>query len=164
MSDTPIRVLLVDDEPELVQFLSKRLKRKGLEATEATSGKEGLKLARKHNFDVAVLDLKMPEMDGLQVLRELRKIQPFIQVVMLTGHGSIETALESGREQAFRFLAKPAEFNELVTVIEEGADIKRKELRQAFDDEVAELISSSMDPADILAETKRLRQKYDQMK
>ncbi len=164
MSDTPIRVLLVDDEPELVQFLSKRLKRKGLEATEATSGKEGLKLARKHTFDVAVLDLKMPEMDGLQMLHELRKIQPFIQVVMLTGHGSIETALESGREHAFRFLAKPAEFKELLTVIEEGAEIKRKELRQAFDDEVSELISSSMDPADILNETKRLRQKYDQMK
>ena len=162
MSERAIQVMLVDDEAELVEFLAKRLKRKGLDVTAMTSAKEALDKLDDQAFDVVVLDLKMPEMDGLQALREIKARQPFTQVVMLTGHGSLDTALESGRQHAYRFLSKPAEFSELLEVVKEAAARKRKDLRRAYDEEVAELMSTVMDPSDILTGSKKLREKYFQ--
>jgi DNA-binding NtrC family response regulator len=162
MSESKIRVLLVDDEQELIEYMVKRLSHKGFEVKGATSGAEALEAAENQTFDVAVLDLKMPEMNGIEVLQRLKEIQPMMQVIMLTGHGSMDSALESGRHDAFRFLVKPYEVQGLVDAIEEGFAKKRRDQKAAFDEAINELISSSSSPHEIMAETRRLRQEYEQ--
>lgn len=162
MDAPPTRVLLVDDEEDLTRFMAKRLRRKGIDVASCASGPAALRLSREQPFDVVVLDLKMPEMDGLEALRRLKAAHPNCQVIMLTGHGSFDTALESGRHDAFRFLTKPTPFEELLEVIREAAAEGRRRLRQAFDAEMDKLIAETSDPRDLLNETKRLREKYGQ--
>lgn len=161
--NTPeIRVLLVDDEAELIEYMAKRLAKKGLTVEAVTSGREAIERAARHTFDVAVLDLKMPEMDGIEVLRSLHETQPFLQAIMLTGHGSIDSALESGRHNAFRFLVKPHEMEKLLRAIQEAFDNRRKMLKEAFMEELIELNSSVSSPLDLVENTNRLRAKYEQ--
>ena len=95
MKDKPnIRVLLIDDEETLLEYLSKRLLKKGFTVKVAVSGEEALGAAKEEQFDVAVVDLKMPGIDGVETQKRLREIQPFLQCIVLTGHGSIDSALE----------------------------------------------------------------------
>lgn len=162
MDDIPTRVLLVDDEEDLVRFLEKRLRRKGFDVASCCSGPSALRLAAERVFDVVLLDLKMPEMDGIEALRRLKALQPHTQVIMLTGHGSFDTALESGRHDAFRFLSKPATFGEVVEVIRDAQEARRRALRETFNAEIGSLIADRTDPRDILSETKRLQEKYEQ--
>ena len=162
MSDHIIRILLVDDEQELVDYLAKRLRKKGHEVVGVTSGKEAIEQVTTQIFDVAVLDLKMPEMDGIEVLKHLKEAQPYLQVVMLTGHGSMDSALESGRHDAFRFLVKPYEFEGLQETLDEANAQKKKDQRQAFQDELRELIAHTTEPHELMHETNRLRKYYEQ--
>ena len=162
MSERAVRVLLVDDERELVDYLAKRLTKRGFDVEGAYNGEDAVGLARQRLFDVAVIDLKMPEMDGIEVLKAVKDIQPFLQVVMLTGHGSMDSALESGRADALFFLVKPYEFDKLMEVIYQAADNRKVELKTAFDEEINELIGSSRTPHEIMTETKRLRAAYEQ--
>ena len=127
-----------------------------------TSGPRAIELANRQNFDVAVLDLKMPEMDGIEVLRALHDVQPYLQAIMLTGHGSIDSALESGRHNAFRFLVKPHEMEKLVQTIQEAFDNRRKLLKEAFMEELIELNSAMGSPMELVESTNRLRAKYEQ--
>ena len=161
--NTPgIRVLLVDDEVDLTEFMAKRLSRKGLMVEAVNSGPEAIKLATGQTFDVAVLDLKMPEMDGIEVLRQLHEIQPYLQAIMLTGHGSLDSALESGRHDAFRFLVKPHEIEKLLETIGEAHDNRRDALREAFMEELMELNSTVSSPMELIETTNQLRAKYEQ--
>ena len=112
-----IKVLLVDDEETLLEYMSKRLVREGFTVKTSLSGKKGLERANSEMFDVAVVDMKMPGMDGIETQRALKKIQPFLQCIVLTGHGSVDTALESGQEDAFRYLLKPIDYDNLVKII-----------------------------------------------
>jgi len=162
MSDRPTRLLLIDDEEELVNYLSKRFKMKGLDVQGANSGPAALELAQQSTFDVAVLDLKMPEMDGLEVLGALKEEQPFLQVIMLTGHGSIDSALESGRRDAFKFLSKPYEFEKLLEVVGEAHAERRRFLHERFQEELEDMVAQSLSPREIMDETQRLRRLYEQ--
>lgn len=126
MEDLPqsqprIKVLLVDDEAEFAAVVSKRLGRLGLEVSVAGGGAEALRLARAVEFEVAVLDLKMAGMDGLEVLRTLLVLLPKIKVVMLTGHGSSEVARQCLDLGAFAYLNKPCDFADLVAHIHRAA-------------------------------------------
>lgn len=109
-----IRALLIDDEETLVEYLSKRLLREGFTVKAAFSGEEAVEVATNEDFDVAVVDLKMPGIDGVETQQKLKKIQPLLQSIVLTGHGAIDTALESGRQDAFKYLLKPIEYDNLV--------------------------------------------------
>ena len=115
------KVLLVDDEPEFARVISKRLGRLGFDVNTANNGTEALRLARTIEFEVAVLDLKMAGMDGLEVLRTLLVLLPRIKVVMLTGHGSSEIARRCLKEGASSYLNKPCDFTELVANIQKAA-------------------------------------------
>lgn len=113
----PIRLLLVDDEKVFVDTLANRLKRRGFTVSKAYSGSDGIQLLRKNDYDVAIVDLKMEDMDGIEVLKIFRKMDPLLRVIMLTGHGS-ETAARQGVEYgAFDYLSKPCEFEELLEKI-----------------------------------------------
>jgi DNA-binding NtrC family response regulator len=111
------RLLIVDDEKNYVDVLANRLQRRKLKVTKAYSGSEGIQLLRRNDFDVAVLDLKMEDMDGIEVLRIFRKMAPDLAVIMLTGHGSATAALQGMQEGAFDYLTKPCELDELLEKI-----------------------------------------------
>ncbi|MBW2589662.1 MAG: response regulator [Deltaproteobacteria bacterium] len=116
----PIRLLLVDDEEGFVNVLTKRLVRRNINVTVALSGTEGIQALRKQDFDVAVLDLKMEDMDGIEVLKIFKKMYPEMAVIMLTGHGSEQAAKEGMEYGAFDYLTKPCELEELIEKITES--------------------------------------------
>ena len=109
-----VRLLLIDDEKDFVNILSKRLKRRSIEVKKAFSGAEALQALRGQEFDVAVLDLKMEDMDGIEVLKMLKIMDPRLAVIMLTGHGSAEAAEQGIKQGAFDYLTKPCELEELL--------------------------------------------------
>jgi two-component system NtrC family response regulator/two-component system response regulator AtoC len=158
----PIRLLIVDDEEDLVTFLAHRLRKRGIEVATALGGAEALKIAAKQTFDVAVVDLKMPEMDGITVMEELRRLQPFVEILMLTGHGSHESAWEAGRLQAFRYLLKPYDFEELNGLIAAASDQRRTRLRREFEAKLGHLLSDTTSPRDMIEESEKLRREYEQ--
>jgi len=122
MADGNIRVLLVDDEVGFLDVLTKRLGKRGLVVTSAPSGTEGIQVLRKNDFDVAVLDLKLEDMDGIEVLEIFRKMVPDLPVNMLTGHGSEQAANEGLAHGAFDYLLKPCDLDELIAKINEAVN------------------------------------------
>jgi DNA-binding NtrC family response regulator len=119
-----VKLLLVDDEAGYVKVLAKRLARRNIDVTPALSGSEAIRILRNNHFDAAVLDLKMEDMDGIEVLKVFKLMEPQMPVIMLTGHGS-ETAAREGIEfGAFDYLMKPCDLSELVEKIKEACGKK----------------------------------------
>jgi len=114
------RVLLVDDEEEFVRALAKRLTAKGLNVEVSGDGESAVEKVKQSDFDVIVLDLAMPGMDGLETLKRLREVNSDLQVILLTGHGTIRSGVEAMKVGATDFLEKPAEFPELLAKIREA--------------------------------------------
>ena len=112
------RVLLVDDETIFTKNMSKLLKNRGYQVTAVNSGDGAIRELEQNHFDVIVLDLKMPGMDGIATLKEIMKLGLFTETLILTGHGSIDSALEAMKLGAYDYLTKPCEIDELVTKIE----------------------------------------------
>jgi len=125
MIKIPTRVLLVDDEVDFVEMLSLRLNEVGERVTPAYSGKKCLEILGQKSIDVVILDIRMPGMDGIETLREIKKRFPLVEVIMLTGHGTTETAVEGMKLGAFDYLMKPADFDELLQKLENAR--KRKD-------------------------------------
>ncbi|MBN1652806.1 MAG: response regulator [Deltaproteobacteria bacterium] len=124
-SKEAIGVLVIDDEKVFRDTLAKVLKRRGMAVKITADGFEGLALAQADTFDVAVLDLKMPGMDGLTVLERMHEICPSTEVVVLTGHATVEDSITAIRQFAFDFLFKPVEVSWLAEVIAAAARAKR---------------------------------------
>ena len=118
----PIKLLLIDDEVGYVNVLSNRLSKRNFDVGKATSGSEAFQILRQSDFGVAVLDLKMEDMDGIEILKILKKMAPELVVIMLTGHGSAEAAREGIKEGAYDYLTKPCELDELILKIQEAYD------------------------------------------
>jgi DNA-binding NtrC family response regulator len=116
----PIRILLVDDEICYVNVLANRLSKRNILAAKAFSGTEAIQALRKEDFDVIILDLKLEDMDGIEVLKILKKMDPTVNVIMLTGHGSEEAAKDGIKEGAYDYLTKPCELDELIKKIREA--------------------------------------------
>lgn len=117
---TRIKVLLVDDEEGYTSILAKRLAKRNYEVTTALSGSEGIQAVRSNDFDVVILDLKMEDMDGIEVLKIFKKLLPSMEVIMLTGHGSERAAREGISFGAFDYLTKPCELDDLEAKIREA--------------------------------------------
>ncbi len=115
-----IRVLIADDEVEFITTLGARLKLRGFETTAVSSGIAALKAIEKDPPDVLVLDLKMPDLTGLEVLAKVKEDVPAIEVIILTGHGSFEAGKEGMEQGAFDYIMKPVDLNQLITTIEEA--------------------------------------------
>lgn len=122
---TRVRLLLVDDEEGFVNVFANRLAKRNIEVTKAYSGSEGIQALRKQDFDVAVVDLKMEDMDGIEVLKIFKKMDPNLIVIMLTGHGSADAAREGIAQGAFDYLTKPCELEELIEKIREAMGKRR---------------------------------------
>jgi DNA-binding NtrC family response regulator len=132
-------VLLVDDELEFLETLVKRLTKRGLNISTAKSGEDALKIIGGKGIDVAVLDVRMPGMDGIQTLREIKKIDPLMEVIMLTGHASVEVAIEGMELGAFDYLMKPADIDELFYKLQDA--FKKKTIQQEKIEKLEEIIS-----------------------
>jgi DNA-binding NtrC family response regulator len=134
------RILLVDDEEKFVETLAERLQTRGLEVQTAFNGDEALVKLREKDVDVVVLDVLMPGKSGIDTLREIKRMKPLAEVIMLTGHATVETAIEGMKLGAYDYLMKPTETKDLVEKI--GAAHKRKaehedRIRQAEIDRIA---------------------------
>ena len=112
-----VSVLLVDDEKDFVETLAERLETRGFKVNRAFSGDECLAAIRKDHIDVVILDVLMPGKDGIETLREIKRTNPLIEIMMLTGHGTIDTAIKGLQLGAHDYLNKPTETKELVEKI-----------------------------------------------
>ena len=112
-----MKVLLVDDNKQFVDTLAKRLQSRRMEATTAHSGDEAIELIREQEFDVVILDVVMPGKDGIETLKEIKSFKPLTEVIMLSGHASLELAIQGMQFGALDFLSKPADIVELVEKI-----------------------------------------------
>jgi DNA-binding NtrC family response regulator len=159
MSDEKrIKLLLVDDEADFVKSLSERLSLRDFDVTTASDGKEAIKAAKKGQFDVAILDLRMPGMDGTEVLKILKDKHKWLEVLMLTGHGSVDSAVEAGKLGAFGYLEKPYDFDHLVNVLKDAytARLKKKFEHDKKRMEDIEFLSMGSSPMSILTSLRRL--------
>jgi len=125
-----IKVLMVDDEEQFRITTSKILSRRGYETTVAGSGEEAIEILQKSPQDVIILDIKMPGMDGHEALAHIKKIDPDVEVIMLTGHGSLESAKESLKHGAFDYLAKPCDIDLLASKIRDAYLARSGEKRE----------------------------------
>lgn len=115
-----IKLLLVDDEEQFVEVLTKRMAKRNIEVTTALSGHQAIQALRGEDFDVALVDFKMEDMDGLEVLRIFKKMSPRMEVIMLSGHGSEDAAIEGMKSGAFDYLSKPCQLDEVIEKIREA--------------------------------------------
>ena len=122
------KVLFVDDEMDFLETLMKRMKRRGVDVEGVESGEEALKVLEDKQVDVVVLDVKMPGMDGIETLREIKKRYPLIEVIMLTGHANVEVAIEGMELGAFDYLMKPMAIDELSFKLKDA--YKKKSLHE----------------------------------
>jgi DNA-binding NtrC family response regulator len=123
-----IKLLLVDDELEFLQTLIKRMKKRNVDASGVNSGEEALSHLSLNPADVVVLDVKMPGMDGIETLREIKKRMPLTEVIMLTGHANLEVAMEGMECGAFDYLMKPINIDDLLYKVQDA--YKKKSLQE----------------------------------
>lgn len=123
-----LKVLIVDDEADYLETLVKRMRKRNVDITGVHSGEEALDWLAQNVVDVVVLDVKMPGMDGIQALREIKKQYPLVEVIMLTGHANVEVAIEGMELGAFDYLMKPMEIDELLYKIQDA--FKKKIIQQ----------------------------------
>ena len=121
-----IKLLLVDDEKGFADIIAKRMSKRDIDVTKAYSGTEALQAIRKADFDVAVLDLKMEDMDGIEILKIFKKMDPDLTVIMLTGHGSEEAARDGIKFGAFDYLTKPCDLEELLAKIRKAYQQRKR--------------------------------------
>lgn len=122
------KILLVDDEVPFVETMVKRLTNRGLDVAAAYDGPGALSsLEEQPNIEVVILDVKMPGMDGIRTLGEIKKTHPLVEVIMLTGHATVESAIEGMKKGAFDYLMKPCDIEMLVSKVTEAAAKKRQQ-------------------------------------
>ncbi len=139
-----IRLLVVDDEEQFVETLAERLTLRDYDVTTSLSGEDGIEKVKGYNFDVVILDVLMPGVDGIEVLREIKKIKPLTEVIMLTGHATVETGIEGMKLGAYDYLIKPCETEELVIKINRAHERKAEHEERIRDAKVRKLQTSPM--------------------
>ncbi|MCD6293668.1 MAG: response regulator [Deltaproteobacteria bacterium] len=136
------RILLVDDEEDLVEALAERLRNRDFDVDTALTGEDALEKLRQYNFDVAIVDVKMPGIGGIETLKAIKKMKPLTEVIMLTGHGTVETAIEGLKNGAYDFLMKPSDMTTLLEKIGAACD-RRLEQEEKINRAIAEKLSTS---------------------
>jgi two-component system NtrC family response regulator len=153
-----IKLLIVDDEIKFLDSIAKRLELRDFDVTKATNGQEALDIARAKRFDIALLDLKMPGLDGRQVLEILKKEHKFLEVIILTGHGSIDSAVECTRLGAFDYLPKPYELEKLLEKLQKAYEARLNMKFQADAERLQKIgeLATGSSALTILRELKKL--------
>jgi DNA-binding NtrC family response regulator len=157
MSDN-IKLLIVDDEEQFLESIAKRLEMRGFDVATANRGAIAVEITRKKKFDLALVDLKMPGMDGKELLEILKKEHKYLEVIILTGHGSVDSAIDCTKLGAFSYLPKPYELEKLLEKLKEAYEarmIKKFEADQVRSEKIAEL-ATGHSALSILRELKKL--------
>jgi DNA-binding NtrC family response regulator len=136
------RILLVDDEEDFVESLAKRLDRRGLKVETSSSGEEALDKVRERDFDVIVLDLAMPGLDGIATLKRLKQVDPDLQVILLTGHATVPKSVEAIKLGAIDLLEKPADFSELLEKIRVAGGKKAVLVEKRREEEISQILKT----------------------
>lgn len=139
-----IRILIVDDEERFLQALSQRLSLRDFDVTPFSNGRDAVEAARQTPFDIALLDLKMPGMSGEEVLATLKAEHPEMEVVILTGHGSIDSAVDCTRSGSYRYLQKPCETDTLMKVLREAYQHRVQEQLRLSEERIQEMLGSAV--------------------
>src|SRR5215472_16372644 len=139
MNDEPIRVLVIDDEKAHAEVVAESLERVGYQCVVATRGADGARLIENEEFDVVLTDLRMEDMDGLAILRKAKQNTPDAEVVVITGHGDVKTAVEAIKQGASNYLTKPVDMAELRAIVDRAAERLRlaranRELKRQLDE------------------------------
>ena len=145
----PMKIMLVDDEERFLSTTKKLLLKKGLEVLTAASGPEALELLRTHNIHVVILDVKMPGMDGMETLKAIKHTYPLVEVIMLTGHATVESAIDGLKSGAMDYLMKPADMDDLISKAEEAFE-KRQRIEERI--RMAQMRKAMKSPREILKE------------
>jgi DNA-binding NtrC family response regulator len=153
-----IRILIVDDEIKFLESIAKRLEMRGFEVAAASSGEKAINIARIDKFDLALLDLKMPGLNGKEVLEILKKEHKYLEVIILTGHGSYESAAECTRLGAFGYLPKPYELDKLLKVLKNAYEERMKKKFDLDEDRMKKImkIAIGSSPLSILRKMREL--------
>ena len=125
-----VKVLVVDDEPEFLELISKRFKKRNLDVAVAGDGMESLQYLAKHDIDVVVLDVKMPRMDGIETLQEIKKRYPLVEVILLTGHGTVEAGIQGMSHGAYDYVMKPFNLDDILFRIGKACERRRMMLEE----------------------------------
>jgi DNA-binding NtrC family response regulator len=123
-AENRIKLLIVDDDEKFLNTISERLGLKDFDVTPAGDGEKALKAAEKGDFDVAIVDMKMPGIDGKELLKRLKENHQFLEVIMLTGYSSIDSAVECTKLGAFGYLEKPYNFDDLLQKLKEAYEAR----------------------------------------
>jgi DNA-binding NtrC family response regulator len=134
------KVLLVDDEEEFTETLAERMRTRGMEVSTTNSGADALQLVDAEDYDVVVLDLKMPGIDGLEALKRIKRRRPDIQVVLLTGHATVEKGVEAIKQGALEFLEKPVDLASLTAAIHKAKATKMVLVEKETEERIAEIL------------------------
>ena len=153
------KILLVDDEVVFTNNMSKLLTNRGYRVTAVNSGDVAIRSLEEENFDVVVLDLKMPGMDGITTLKEIKKLGLFSETLVLTGHGSIDTALEATKLGAYDYLTKPCEIDELVEKIEGAWGKKNDAEKKDIQEKIQKVVESPSSVFNVFPKKKRKNKK-----
>jgi DNA-binding NtrC family response regulator len=153
-----IKLLIVDDEEKFLSTTAKRLGLRDFDVTTATEGNQAIRAAKKGKFDVAILDLRMPGMDGMELLQILKKKHKFLELIILTGYASVDSAVEATKLGAFSYLEKPYNFEKLLEVLKEAYETR---LRKKFEHdkkrtEKIEFLAMGSSPMGILRSLRRI--------
>jgi DNA-binding NtrC family response regulator len=135
-----IKLLIVDDEDAFLESMAKRLEIRDFDVRTASRGTDAINIARREQFDIALLDLKMPGMDGKQLLETLKNEDEFIEVIILTGHGSVDSAVDCAKLGAFGYLPKPYELEKLLENLQRAYQ-SRMEKKFSADNKLMERIT-----------------------
>ena len=136
------KVLLVDDEEEFTEVLSERMKSRGLSVDSATNGEEALKKIKDATYDAIILDLAMPGMDGIDTLKKLLEQNPDLQVILLTGHATVDKSVEAVKLGAKDFLEKPADIEKLIAKIKEAKSERMLIVEKQMEEEIQNILKS----------------------
>jgi DNA-binding NtrC family response regulator len=148
-------ILLVDDEVVFTENMSKLLTNRGYRVQSVNSGDAAIRVMEEEDFDVVVLDLKMPGMDGIATRKEIKKLGLFTQTLILTGHGAIDTALEAIRLGAYDYLTKPCEIDDLVTKIEGAWKVKDVQEKEDMQEKIQKVVESPHDAIRLFSRNKK---------
>ncbi|MFH2012415.1 MAG: response regulator [Pseudomonadota bacterium] len=133
------KLLLVDDEENFIETLAERLRNRNYDVTTALNGEDALQKINEYDIDIAIIDVMMPGLSGIETLSEIKRLKPLVEAFMLTGHATVETAIEGMKLGAYDYLMKPCDMDQLLAKIEEAKDKKSKHEEKIREAKVKEL-------------------------